>query len=550
MSTKAHIPIVADILSQKGVSDVVIAPGSRNAPLIQAFYQLMPQHCHSIVDERSAGYFALGLAIKKQAPVVVITTSGTAVLNLYPAIAEAYLQGVPLIILTADRPAEWIGQQDNQAISQRNVFANNIKASFELPVECTHPDELWHVNRIVNEAYNISVSGVQGPTHINIPLREPLYEPIKFTSKARIINVEHLQKVFVSEEITQKWNAAKSIVVCCGQMAPNEQLKQQIATLAEDQRVVVMCEPISNISEGAFVSADFVFTNSQLPQDPDLVIYTGGQIVSKRTKNYLRKLQNTAFCLVNEEGKHIDTFLQLDYIIRCSPSEFFTAIQKLPVNSQSIYQQNWRTAIESAKKKADSFSKDVPFSDLSASKMLTSLLSKKDIVFAGNSSIIRYLQMFELNAKEVYANRGTSGIDGCVSTAVGIAKACDSTVVAVVGDLSFIYDSNGLWNKNLPQNLKIIILNNNGGGIFSMIDGPRQQSSFSKFFEAHHPVDIKSMAHAFGVEYFGCSNAETLTNKYHEFYACKGAAILEIETNNEVNTSVFSTFIENICRHE
>ncbi len=555
MNSKAHIPVISAVLKKKGLEHVVIAPGSRNAPLTQTLFAAMPKACISIVDERSAAYFALGIAVKSQKPVVVITTSGTAVLNLGPAVAEAYHQGVSLILLTADRPSEWLDQQNNQTIKQKDIFAGNCKASFELPVVSQTDEDVWYTNRIINQAYNLAVFGKQGPVHINVPLREPLYDLLPELDEVRLIDYKTPINYQLDEELLDSWNESSRILIICGQHAPDEEMQTAINQLSQDSRITVMSESISNIKGDQIVeNPDSIFL--AYPEEvkslaPDLVVYYDGQIVSKQLKNYLRSLKHSKYWYITPENRQVDTFKNLSKVIHTSEISFFKALSDISLSSINVnYGSEWRKLSKKTRTKKDNLTENIIYSDLWVLKELAGKLVKEDILFAGNSSIIRYLQTFDIKTEQVYSNRGTSGIDGSISTAAGIASVSSETVIAIVGDLSFVYDSNGLWNKNLPENLKIIVVNNKGGGIFSMIEGPSKQTGFTDFFQAYHPVSIKNIACAFGVQHYLCTESESLNETYILFYNTNGAAILEIETPTDVNTAVFHNFVEKLKNDE
>jgi 2-succinyl-5-enolpyruvyl-6-hydroxy-3-cyclohexene-1-carboxylate synthase len=541
---------MASLLKAKGVKHIVIAPGSRNAPLIQSFYREFGESCLSIVDERSAGYFALGIALKTQTPVVVITTSGTAVLNLAPAIAEAYYQGVPLIAITADRPAEWIGQQDNQVIQQQNVFGNNCKASFQLPTECTCPEDLWLTNRIVNEAFNKTITGKSGPVHINVPLREPLYDELPVSAEHSIIETIAPEGVKINEDLITTWEKAKRILIVCGQQAYDQNLNGFLNQFAKDCRVVVLSESTGNTTgENILHNPDLLFQHAEKELTnlkPELVVYFGGQVVSKRIKTYLRTV-SCEFWYVSPGGLFVDTFKRLSKVIQADVSGFFTSLyKKVEIVTGSDYSQQWQLLYAKTLEAIGLQTENIEFSDLWVTQQIANKLPTESILFAGNSSMIRYLQYFKNKSQQVFANRGTSGIDGCLSTAAGIATVTDKPVFAVLGDLSFIYDSNGLWNKSLPANLKIIVVNNKGGGIFSMIPGPAQQVGFEAFFQAHHPVSIEKITAAFNLDYTFCSDAESFEEAFQACSASKKAAVLEIETSTEINTQVFTNFVKKL----
>lgn len=555
MKDKAHISVIPSVFKKAGVERIVISPGSRNAPLIQAFQRIMPRSAVSVVDERSAAYFALGMAVKSNNPVVVVTSSGTAVLNLGPAVAEAFHLGVPLIILTADRPPEWLDQQDNQTIRQRNSFAINCKSSYELPVASYAEEDLWHTDRIVNEAFNKAVSGKPGPVHINVPLREPLYGELPLHGDARRIEHFGSEGFELNEELRKIWSRSERILVLCGQCSPNRELQKTMERLSLDNRVAVFSESLSNIKgDGIIENPDLIFLSHHRETamlSPDLIIYFGGQIVSKRLKNYLRKSKPVASWYISPGFDIVDTFTNLTAHIQSEALPFFQTLAGFSNNSvKRDYGEKWLKLQASIRNRVEKATDGKIFSDLMIIKNLTEKISQEDILFAGNSSAIRYIQTFPVRAKKVFSNRGTSGIDGCVSTASGIAAVSRENVIAVLGDLTFVYDSNGLWNRKLPENLKIVVVNNKGGGIFNLIDGPSSQDGFEEFFEAYHPVDIKKLAGAFHVPHYEFSGEGDFDEIYNDFYKSTGAAILEIKTETEINTSEYKSFMERMTSNE
>ncbi|MBN2486747.1 MAG: 2-succinyl-5-enolpyruvyl-6-hydroxy-3-cyclohexene-1-carboxylic-acid synthase [Bacteroidales bacterium] len=553
MHPKEHISILPGLLKVKGAQNVIISPGSRNAPLIKLFFDNFGESCLSIVDERSAAFFGLGMAIKTGLPSILLSTSGSAVLNYAPAIAEAYYQGIPLIVVTADRPPEWVGQNDNQTILQKNIFANYIKYSCQLPLDCTCNDDLWYTNRMVNEAYNISVSGCPGPVHINVPLREPLYGQLTVSKYLRNIELSETGTFSLGNEVYEKWYSSQRILVVCGQMLPDIELSGILNQLAGSGMAVVIAEALANIG-GRHIANNpellLAMAGDKVKDNlPSLVIYFGGQVVSKRLKAYLRQIEGVPFWHINPSGAHIDTFKKLSKVIPLSPKDFFREIIKnMPTGSSTGFCEYWLTLDKQATDRVNSLLPESGFSDLWAFFMLSRLISKNELVFAGNSSVIRYLQLFGFSGKALFSNRGTSGIDGCLSTACGIARTSAENVIAILGDLSFVYDSNGLWNKNLPKNLKVVVINNSGGGIFSLLEGPEPSDVFERFQVAHHPVNLSILSAAFGVKYLACNNAETFEGSFHQLMATNTAALLEIKTPSGQNPEIFRTFIENISK--
>jgi 2-succinyl-5-enolpyruvyl-6-hydroxy-3-cyclohexene-1-carboxylate synthase len=546
-----HITDLAEILFAHNVQDVVISPGSRNAPLIKAFYERFGEACTSLVDERSAAYFALGQSLASKKPTVLICTSGTAVLNYGPAISEAFYQQVPLIVITADRPPEWIGQLDNQAIQQTNIFANYIKASYSFPVAITCYDELWHTHRIVNEAFHKTLSGSCGPVHINVPLREPLYEVLpEVSSQIQIIKKEKPAISLEKDSVLHTyWETAKSILIVCGQMPPDPEMLETIRNISADSRVAIVAEPISNVHGFATISNPEVTFNSKLiyPETgiPEMVIYIGGQVVSKKIKLFLRGLQNSKFYRISTDEQIVDTFQNVNTFFVAEPHLVLNELEVQTEGEQSIFKAFWENETLKASQLSSTFTEKTGFADLSVFKEISAKLPDDAIVFAGNSSVVRYLTYFNQKNRKFYSNRGVSGIDGCLSTAAGLASKVDEPLYAIVGDLAFAYDSNALWNRNLPKNLKIILINNEGGGIFHLLKGPSETNDFTPFVNAHHPIDFKNLIAAFGLKYSLCSDEkELLVSLKNIVLQNSGAEVLEIRTPNNGEPQVTKDFFK------
>lgn len=546
-----HIPDMTEILFAHGVRDVVISPGSRNAPLIRAFFNRFGDGCNSLVDERSAAYFALGKSLVTQKPTVLICTSGTAALNYAPAIAEAFYQQVPLLIITAARPPEWIGQLDNQAIQQINIYGNNIKASYSIPVATTNSDDLWFAQRIVNEAFHKTVSGNCGPVHINVPLREPLYEILPDVSpRIQIIKREETTfSLSKNSAFLADWEKANSILIVCGQLSPNNDIKETIQYLSTDSRVVVVAEPISNVYGSAAISNPEVILNSKIIYSekalPDLVIYTGGQVVSKKIKLFLRGLKNSTFYRISIDEKIIDTFQNVQSIIYAEPHSILNGLNIKMLDGGSSFKKFWINEQKKAEILVGKYIEKIAYSDLLVFKEISTQLPDDAIVFAGNSSVVRYLNYFNQKHRKYYSNRGVSGIDGCISTAAGLASKVDEPVYVIVGDLAFVYDSNALWNRDLPKNLKIILINNEGGGIFHLLKGPSETDDFEPFVNAHHPVDFKKLADAFGVNYRLGSTENELSAAIKNLVLQNGETeILEIMTTNNGEPQITKDFFK------
>ena len=551
---KQHITELAEIAYQKGVQHAVISPGSRNAPLINAFLRQGRIKCHSIVDERSAAFYALGMAQQTGKPVAVISTSGTAVLNYAPALAEAFYQQLPLIAITADRPVEWIDQQDNQTIRQQNIYTNYIKKSFQLPQETKSETDIWHSQRIVSEALNQALQGPRGPVHLNIPLEEPLYDNNHYKSSGspKLISVSQSEQIFPEEEmnlLSGKWNESRRKMIICGQQGKKETLNKVVNKLAEDPSVIVVAENLSNLSGEYFIdNPDRVLAGMKDSEAlaPDLVVSIGGPVVSKRLKFFLRAHKPAAHWRIDPESHHYDTYQSLTNIIVVKPVKFFEQLTQRIVNQgDDNYREAWTDLKEHTGKLHQTFLQKAAFSDLKVFEILLQKIPEAGYLHLGNSSPVRYSQFFESKpALNYYANRGTSGIDGCLSTAAGAAMISNKlSHTVILGDLSFVYDSNALWNKDLPDNLRMVVINNQGGGIFRMIDGPSGKEGFSEFFETKHPVSIRKLAEAFGLKYLVAEDEKSLTESLDELFRQQKAALLEVQTPGETSAAIYKNYL-------
>nr|MDA3821610.1 2-succinyl-5-enolpyruvyl-6-hydroxy-3-cyclohexene-1-carboxylic-acid synthase [Bacteroidales bacterium] len=442
LAFKQHIADLVFILKQHKIKHVVICPGSRNAPFMQVFQRDTYFICHSIVDERSAGYVALGMAKQTDHAVAIVTTSGTATLNLGPAVAEAYYQKIPLVVLTADRPEEWPPQFGNQKIKQKGIFLENSKFSFNLPAEVSTKDELKILNRKVSEIIHSSFSGDKGPVHMNIPLQEPLYDEIpEHTSyKVEALNLTPDDALLSEEDkqvISDHFVQQKSVLLIAGMQTYSKSEKEILEALSSNFQAVSVAENITNLFSELFISSPEIVLGSLKKEelsslDPDLIILYGEQVVSKKLRLFV---QNQA----KEKIK----------ILKEIPAELFASLLKDTSKSKSLgnkYLQNWKNRESHASKKANEFFNKTEYSNLTACKKIIEAIPGNSTVHLGNSGTIRYSQLLPARPDLGYhSNRGTSGIDGSLSTAVGAAMVSEDLHVIILGDLSFGYDSNALW---------------------------------------------------------------------------------------------------------
>ncbi|MBN2610798.1 MAG: 2-succinyl-5-enolpyruvyl-6-hydroxy-3-cyclohexene-1-carboxylic-acid synthase [Bacteroidales bacterium] len=542
------------ICAQLGMKHVVITPGSRNAPLIISFNQEKRINCLSITDERSAGYFAMGIAQATGTPVGLACTSGTAALNFGPAIAEAFYQNLPLIIFTADRPPELIDQADGQTIRQTNIFANHVKKSFTLPVESSPEVNLSFNNRILSEAIGTALQQPQGPVHINVPLREPLYgalpqisEKLKTIKNADVVN--HLSEP-AKNEILNKWKKYKKKLVIAGFGQPDAALQKVLSEIARDPSVVVIAENLSNLSDRHFVCSPESFfaslNENEKPEfAPDLLITTANSVVSKRLKQFLRANKPAEHWHVAPQIAYTDTYQSLSMNIPVTPESFFKMIvsSDSPDDKQESFHLRYVSKVEDVKARHHQYLATAPFSDLKAFEIILGTLPPETVLHLANSTPVRYAQLFSSRADITYfSNRGTSGIDGCVSTAAGYAYASDKPVVVITGDLAFIYDSSAMWNNYLPEQFRIIVMNNGGGNIFRLIETGPEMNALKDFFETPHNVNLKQLSSAFGLRHQFCHDIASLQKELDILLSTKGPSVLEIKTDGNTDADIFKQY--------
>ncbi|MBU2644163.1 2-succinyl-5-enolpyruvyl-6-hydroxy-3-cyclohexene-1-carboxylic-acid synthase [bacterium] len=553
VSDKRIVQEIVAVLAAKGISHAVISPGSRNAPLIITLSRHAEIECLSIPDERSAAYFALGMARQLCKPVILVCTSGTAVLNYAPAIAEAYYQQIPLIVITADRPAEWIDQADNQAIRQDHIYRNFVKATWLLP---SHDGdaETAHVNRIMSEAYNTATAEKQGPVHLNVPLREPLYglEEIQAFPPRLIepVPVCHRLPKDALEDLRMHMKQAAKLMILVEERQVDTDLSAILERIGRNSSVVVLAESLGNaVSSNTITAFDriLVTLNEAAAKDfrPDLLISFGKHLISKRLKQFLRANKPAEHWRLDFSDTPPDTYQCLTKTIPMEASAFFREIETDIHVKPSGYRTLWHDRNLSVHKRHGDYLKSAPWSDLKVFEQILAAIPPHSDLYLGNSSPVRYAQLFPALPKvAVFGNRGTSGIDGCTSMAAGAAWISQRVSTLITGDISFLHNSNALWNQYLSDLLKIIVIQNGGGGIFRLIPGPDKLPECSTFFETRHTVQISHLAKAYAIDHLCCDSTETLQSALSDLYRIQGPAILEIVTSAEINTTVYQGYFD------
>ena len=559
-SSKINVQLIVQQCFEQGMKHVVCSPGSRNAPLVIAFDEHPEIQCTVIHDERSAAFFALGMAQQLDQPIGIVCTSGSAALNYYPAIAEAFYQCVPLVVLTADRPTEWINQGDGQTIVQSNVFGKHVRYSANFSEHAQTTTEQWYIQREISTAFAEGATHWKGPIHFNIAFNEPLYKTEAFKKHpSKKITLVHSRFQFSNPQQQATINALglpKKMVIC-GQLNEDPALLEQLKIFATDSSVVVLVENTSNLVDPKFVHCIDRTLNSidellEADYAPDLLITIGGAVVSKKIKAFIRKHKPKEHWKIGFEFPYMDTYQALTHSFQAEPFHFFNALNDLNYTKNiSNYGSKWKQLDYLIQDKMPAFFEKCAFADISTFETVLDYLPENCQLHLANSSVVRYAQLFDpIKSITYWSNRGTSGIDGSSSTAVGAAHANPKKLhVLITGDVSFFYDSNAFWNQYLMQNLRIILINNAGGGIFKIIAGPDTSKQSNEYFVAQHHHTAEGICQAFNIHYSSVDSLEVLADKMLDFYTYSTdnrPKLLEIFTPSELNPEALQDFFHQL----
>jgi len=543
-SSKRSIQILAHLLQQYGIADVVISPGSRNAPLAIHFSEVDSFNCFSIVDERSAAFVAMGMAKSEKKPVAVTCTSGSAGGNYDPAITEAFYQNIPLLVLTADRPTDFVDIFDGQTIRQKDVFHQHSYGDFQLLEDTKEHAEEINFDTI-KKAIELCFEK-QGPVHINIPLEEPLYELVSelptFPTVEKTIRHKEYE---IPSNLIADWHTSQRIMILVGTRDYSPELENQLTQLVKNHSVIVLSEANSNLyHEKFFRHIDryiFNFTEEDYKTyAPDLLITVGQNVVSKKVKQFLRNARPKQHWHLDEIWQP-DTYYSLTEKIEVKPEVFFSKLLKYINLEPRPYYNLWDVLRDKKDAKHQQFLNTVEFSDFYFFNKAAQTVPENYNIHFANSSAIRYAQLFDFGKRRMYCNRGTSGIDGSTSTAMGFAIKNANPTLLITGDLSFFYDINGLWNQYIPPFVRIMIFNNGEGNIFKIIPGPgnANPNTLDEFIATKHKKNAEHLAKHFGFSYIKVEDELTLDRVLENFFKPDAQPkILEVNTYGKNSADV------------
>jgi len=551
---------IVRLLERHGVKKAIVSPGSRNAPLLVALSRNQSISKEVIVDERCAAFIALGYSSVSQEPVALVCTSGTALLNYAPAIAEAYYRRIPLIVISADRPREWIGQDDSQTIVQPGALSNYVKRSYDISTGQSEND-IWYANRVVNDALLTALSGRIGPVHINLQLDEPLGEICDdssdisddvFSRKITLLKPKGRMDASYAKELGQAIASPCKVMIIAGFLNPDKTLNKALLKLSRMPNIIVMTETIANLHGDTLInSIDAVLSgmsNDQLGDlVPDVIISTGGALVSRHIKQYLRNHRVKEHWHVGEMDDTVDCFKQLTMRVEMSPSVFFSqlASEIIPYVTECDYAHRWEVAKNRSRSLTQAYSARCSWSDFKAFSILIPMIPKRWNVHFSNGTAIRYAQIFgDHNYHRCDCNRGVSGIDGCTSTAVGASLAYKEDVTLLVsGDMSARYDIGAIGSGCLPPRFKMVVLDNGGGGIFRFISSTSGLDVREDMFCHPQSESIDAIADSMGLNVYVASDANELRSVFPAFASeNKTPALLLVQTPAEESAEILKNY--------
>ena len=551
---------VAGILRGHGVRRVVLCPGSRDLPLVMAFAREEGMKCCTAIDERSAAFIALGQAIGSGEAVAVVCTSGTALLNMAPAVAEAYYRNVPLIVVSADRPGRWIDQADSQTLRQPAALTSVVKRSYNIVAEGEKDDERWYIDRIVNDAAIAATTGKRGPVHINVEIDEPLNKEAEVSGEYRIIRRAETRMSLSDDDrkrLASEMLGCSKVLVLAGNMAPCDVLNRALMRLGENGNVAILTEPLANVSAGIRnIEATLSILGGEGREEmrPELLITLGGAIVSGLTKKWLRKGVK-AHWHIGEGDETMDTFKCLTERIDMKPADFFretaSVMRRGTVygGENSDYGEKWREASKRAYNAVERGLEAAEWSDVKALNEIVKMLPGDANVQLSNGMTVRYYEwVSEQKAHRTDCNRGVSGIDGSTSTAIGAASVSKGMTVFMTGDMSAQYDIGALASLRLVEpagRFKMVVFANGGGNIFKYIKNTRDTAETPEFLYNSVDTDWKGVGEAYGMAVYEATDMTSLKEQGEEWMReSERSALLIVGSDAEVNAQVMINLVK------
>lgn len=554
---KLSCNILADLLIAHGVKHIVLSPGSRNSPLVMAVARRKELQDHVVIDERSAAFIALGMAVQSLQPVALVCTSGTALLNYAPAVAEAFYRGIPLIVISADRPEEWIDQDDSQTLWQQNALAPYVKRSCDIGAHLEFDNAEWVCNRMINDVLIEATNGRKGPVHINIRLENPLSKTSDYADDSSRVIRQIVPPLELATSEARRLGALlaspRKVLVIVGFHEPDERLNRALAKMARLRNVVVMTETIANLHSELFINRidttlSVMSADEKRRLQPDVVITAGGALVSRYVKEWIRKMDRVEHWHVGLSHVTVDCFKHLSLRIEMPAPVFLRQLASAMqiFHEPCSFADDWRNVYQRAIKLHDRYVADSPWCDLTAFSFILSHLPQRWNLHLSNGTSIRYAQLMDCSRlHRCECNRGVSGIDGCSSTALGAATVYDGVTLLISGDMSFQYDLAALSSNLLTPKFKIIVICNGGGGIFRFIPSTSGLPELEKYFAVGTRLPLRALAEGYGLAYYEANSLNDLSSVFPAFVSeSDAAAILAVNTPPELSAEVLRRYFE------
>ncbi|MBD5396191.1 MAG: 2-succinyl-5-enolpyruvyl-6-hydroxy-3-cyclohexene-1-carboxylic-acid synthase [Lachnospiraceae bacterium] len=546
-----NVNILVSLLKKFDIRNIVVSPGSRNIPIAVSIEKDDFFKCYSIVDERSAAFFGIGLIQKLKQPVAICCTSGTAVCNYLSAVTEAYYQKLPLIVITADRNIYYLNQLEDQDIPQMSYFVEVTKKSVCLPIVNDEKSE-WYCWRLVNEALLGLDHHGTGPVHINVPI-EIGPEEMDFSLK-ELPELNCITRLTV-ESKREEWKRyaerlkkTRKILIIYGQsFRASAELSSIIGQFFKKYNCVIATELISNLWSDGIVNLHRIFqfhSGDFLDQaEPEIVITLGGNYVSDIKGKLKSNKWNFEHWLVCEEGLIADPYRKLTNVFECSPQVFFSNMTGLGGNDilEHSYYDLWK---ENEKQFVEPFRE---YNDVYVVSEFMRKIPDHALLHVANSTSIRIAELFSVKETvDVFCNRGTNGIDGSLSAFIGAASVSDELCFLLIGDLSFFYDMNGLWNRYIGKNIRILLNNNSGAGIFHYIRSEKIIPSLDNLVAAEHDAMARKWVESRGFLYLSAYNMKEFEDNITKFFDANldSPVFFEVFTDKKTDAEALKRYYE------
>lgn len=583
--------MLAQLLAEYGVEDVVLCPGNRNAPIIMAVERQVEAkalaksgakadadaeaeaggrlRAVTVVDERVAAFVALGMAAQSGKATAVVCTSGSALLNCAPAVAEAYYRHIPLVVVSADRPADFIDNGQPQTVRQRGALDNIVRCSVDIEPEDGSERQLAYATRRLNRALTAAVGHPRGPVHINIQIDTPL------ANEADAFIGEHFRKISITgptmelstpqaRALGRELAPPRKVLIVCGAMAPDARVRRAVSRLAAIPNIAVVAETVANVGCGVATTAcniDAVIAaaadeSRQRQMQPDVLITLGAPLVAGRLGAFLSDGACEEHWCISEEAAPADTYGILTRHIQLPPASFLpqlaSAVQPFRHSNAAEFSAMWCRAAQMARYAVATFRPSTRWNDFTAMREIANINGTKFNVHISNGMNIRLFQT--LNHRpfhRVDCNRGVSGIDGSTSTAIGAAMVTETPVLLLSGDMSAQYDIGALALNGIPPTFRMVVFSNGGGNIFRVVEPTRNLEERERRFCNIVNLPLEQLANSYGFNYYRARAMDELRCLLPDFLDVQGSsapAIFNIVTDGEESAGAWHEFMRHLLK--